>query len=295
MKKFLSKTALYLFLVVTLYILIYCVYEKILANTAKDNKALYIWGDSQTYQGLILDQIEDSLHLKCFTSAEHGNGVYDFLVFTESVPDSAECLIGMSEALLYRNISSDNNHSGANFKALYELFKCGYSINELCNIAQTNNFTPKKNLFTNSHSTYTYADTIYYAESLDSWKGLFTKNDNYHPFKKKAYSIGLQKLIDKGCTVHIITYPIYKEIESFAKTTPNRYATLKYQSNIIKKHHMTYQQVFLESDSLLMHDLSHLNEIGARLATDCVINHVQQNNSNSFLEIKINDSSLQVQ
>lgn len=287
MKKFITNVLMCVLCVGLAYCVVYVIYLNVIVEKPTDNTSLYIFGDSQTYQGLILYDVEKALHTKCLSSAEHGNGVYDFLVFVENIPNNSKCIIGMSEALLYRNISSDNNHSGLNYNALCSLFLSGYSCKELCHIAQTNHFLPKKNLFSSRHSTYSYADSILYAEPLDGWKNLFVQYNRYHTCKKNAYLCGIQKLIDKGCTIHIITYPLYYEIESFAQNSSNRDSTQVYQTRILNMYNLHYEEKYIASDSLLMHDLSHLNEIGARLTTKCIISHIQKSDCNSFLEIKI--------
>jgi len=287
MKNFIFKTLVYCIGLLSLYGIIYLVYSIYFVLNPTDSKSIYVWGDSQTYQGLILDSLEKILETKCYSSAKHGNGVYDFLVFTEAVPEKSVCVVGMSEALLYRQISSDNNHSGLNIKSINTLYKCGYSIKELCKIAQTNNFLPQKRLFSSKHSTYSYADTIFYAEPLDGWKKLFDNDDEYHEYKKKAYLHGLQRLAEKSCTIHIITYPLYEEIESYARTSSNRKKTLAYQDSVIKRFMLFSDVETIYSDSLLMHDLSHLNEVGARLTTNSVVKHLINHKDNSFLEIKI--------
>ena len=56
-------------------------------------------------------------------------------------------------------------------------------------------------------------------------------------------------------------------MESFACNSINRHLTDSLKEVLIKDYALKYEEIVLDSDSLLMHDLSHMNEVGARLAT----------------------------
>ena len=66
-----------------------------------------------------------------FTAAQHGAGVYDFLVFTERVPKNAIVVVALSKLVQLRRLKKDRNRSGLSFWALKVLYSNNYSIEEL--------------------------------------------------------------------------------------------------------------------------------------------------------------------
>ena len=68
----------------------------------KDIDACYLWGDSQIYQGIDISYLNAYGSRKYYSSAQHGAGVYDFLVFTETVPKKSRVIISISHPALIR-------------------------------------------------------------------------------------------------------------------------------------------------------------------------------------------------
>ena len=89
-----KKITFFAFVLIVLIVLCFGIILKVQNNyfdsfktTLRDSKnTLFIWGDSQTYQGLDLDVLKSNTDRAILSSAVHGAGVYDFLIFTELVP-----------------------------------------------------------------------------------------------------------------------------------------------------------------------------------------------------------------
>lgn len=65
----------------------------------------------------------------------------------------------------------------------------------------------------------------------------------------------------------LVRFPHDKQVESFAKESINRYLSDSIKQVLIEKYALKNDTIVLKSDSLLMHDLSHMNEVGARMFT----------------------------
>lgn len=277
---------LFLFIIITFFAGILCLLGSLKLDRkdrALTKDAVFVWGDSQMYQGLAIDQLSDSIGQEVYSSSCHGAGVYDFLVFVDKIPDSASVIISFPECALYRDPRSDNNRSGMNYYALKTLYHSGYPAKELQKIAKTNNYR-SVNIFTNNPSyLYAYADSIVYPEPLEGFVKMFSKTDGYISHKIEAYMSGVETLSEKGCRLCLISFPFDQSLESLILTSRNRVRSDSVAS-IIKKYELNEIQIHFQSDSLIMHDLSHMNEVCARKLTELVTNYYS-NIENSFIKI----------
>jgi len=86
----------------------------------------------------------------------------------------------------------------------------------------------------------------------------------------------------------VIQFPFDKQVESFAKESINRHLTDSLKKVIIKNYALEYDTITLSSDSLLLHDFSHMNEVGARLLTTEIAGILQNDTvNNHFIEVMI--------
>lgn len=251
-----------------------------------DNDAIFVWGDSQMYQGLDIEQLSDSLGQKVYSSACHGAGVYDFLVFVDKVPDSSKVIISFPECALYRNPSHDNNRSGVNVYAMRTLFKSEYGLKEVFEIAKLNHYC-KTDIFTsNTPWLYEYADSIILAEPLDGFVRMFSNTDEYILHKHNAYLKGVESLSKKGCSLCLISFPFDESLECLIQESPCREKSDSLAAYLKKEYCLADMQVTLPSDSLMMHDLSHMNELGARKFTK-ELSEMFLNTEGSFFDLQL--------
>lgn len=237
------------------------------ANTYAED-AVFVWGDSQMYQGLDVVLLKMKLKKQILTSAGHGSGIYDFLVSEKNIPNNATCVLAFPECALLRKPTSDYNRTGFEIDCLKEVFFLGCSVNECIRIFNLNKKSFQYMAFSNSpHTMYPFADSLVYPEPLPLWHSLFEEPKDWFPWKAKAYTKGLQHLFDKHSQIILVQFPFDEQVESFAKNSINRHLSDSLKRVLIDEYALKYDSIVLHSDSLLMHDLSHMNEVGARMFT----------------------------
>lgn len=261
MKKFIIKTFPFLVTVPFLYLLFYISIDFYL-NDKNNKNAIYIWGDSQTYQGIDIQVLRDSTKINTYSYARHGAGVYDFLVFAERVPNQSTIVLGVSKPVQLRPKKSDRNISGVSFTALVALYENGYSINELKNIIKKNK-VPIKTLQVVTNM-YKYNDTIIFRESIEAFEKVYKKIPSYLYEKQNLYKIGIEKLRKKQCNIFFVDFPshsLLKTIENKSLINKKMKSFSKWIINSSKK--IEIDSLVLNTDKQVMHDLTHLNEFGA--------------------------------
>ena len=291
MKKFFLKIG---FAIVFFSILIWGVYYVLHCMSKKYNELsngndnVFVWGDSQMFQGLDVSLLEKIIGKQILTSAEHGAGIYDFLVCEKNIPNNSVCIVSFPECALLRNPLSDNNRTGFEWSCILELFKSGCPLDECQSIVGLNQKSIFYKVFRKGHSLYPYSDTLVYPEPLPLWRSLFEDEKDWFSWKANSYKKGIQYLVDKRSQIILVQFPFDKQIESFACNSVNRHLTDSLKNVIIKDYALDYEKIVLNGDSLLMHDLSHMNEVGARLLTAEVASVLQIDTvNNHFIEVII--------
>lgn len=286
LKRILVAMVLFSALVVGVCVLLHVIRQKPITY---DNECVFVWGDSQMYQGLDLKLLGDKMGKQVLTSAGHGSGIYDFLVSEKSIPSNATCVVAFPECALYRNPLSDNNRMGFEIECLKDVFLSGCSVNECIRIFSLNKKSFRYMAFSNSpHTMYPFADSLVYPEPLPLWHSLFEEPKDWFPWKAKAYTKGLQHLFDKHSQIILVQFPFDKQVESFAKNSINRHLSDSLKRGLIDEYALKYDSIVLHSDSLLMHDLSHMNEVGARLFTLEIAEILRADTVNNyFIEVMI--------
>lgn len=240
------------------------------------------------YQGLDVSLLSERLGKQVLTSAGHGRGVYDFLVSEKNFSAYSVCIVSFSEAVFFRNPLSDYNRAGLDLSCLCDLLYNGCPLDECWKIVAWNNKSIIYSAFWTNHELYPYADSLDYLEPLPLWHSLFEEEKEWFSWKAKSYDEGLSYLDNKQVQMIVVQFPFDKQVESFAKESINRHLTDSLKQVIIKDYAMEYNTITLSSDSLLMHDLSHMNEVGARLLTTEIANILQSDTvNNHFIEVMI--------
>ena len=249
-----------------------------------DKDCVFIWGDSQMYQGFDNLLLDNKLNKQVLTSAYHGMGIYDFLVSQKSIPDNAICVVSFPEGAFFRNPLSDNNRTGLEIDCLQELYLSGCSEEECVRILKLNRriHSVFYKAYSNScHKIYPFANSLVYPEPLPLWHSLFENPKDWFPWKAKAYVTGIQHLFDKHSQIILIQFPFDEQVESFAQNSINRQLSDSLKFELIDRFAMKYDTVVLHSDSLLMHDLSHMNEVGARMLTCRIADSLREDTINN--------------
>ena len=109
MKTLFKKLVVFLLLLGSGYVLVYTVLDRYY-NPSRDDieDVIYMWGDSQLYQGIDLSLFAKQTGKTIYSAAKHGAGVYDFLVFAQRVPKHAHVIISVSKLVQVRRKEMDN-------------------------------------------------------------------------------------------------------------------------------------------------------------------------------------------
>ncbi len=270
MKKFLWKIVFVVACSAIFVMSVYSIMHGRAESTRPTNpKCIYVWGDSQMAQGLDVRLLGKKLGIPVLTAAGHGTGVYDFLICVENIPDSSICIVSFPEAAFLRNPSLDFHRYGFELGCLETLFRSGCPLEECIRIAGLNKRKIDYRLFTNIEHEWTpYQDSLVGTEYFDDFRRMFTEKKAYFTWKTNSYLTGIQHLIEKHVRVILIRYPFAKQVEDIAANSINRHLSDSLKGMMIDKYRMRCDTIALQSDSLLMFDLSHLNEVGERLLTN---------------------------
>ena len=291
MKKFLLKIGFAIICFSTLlvvgYFVLHWISEK--SNVCKySNGKIFVWGDSQMYQGLDVSLLSERLEKQVLTSAGHGAGVYDFLVSEKNIQDNSVSIVSFPECALLRNPLSDNNRTGLDLSCLWNLLNNGCPLDECWRIVALNNKSIIYSAFRTNHDLYPYVDSLVCPEPLSGFCRMFSEEKDYFDWKAKTYYQGIQQLSEKQVQIILIQFPFEKQVEDCARNSINRHLSDSLKQVIIKNYTMEYDTITLSSDSLLMHDLSHVNEVGARLLTVEIASILQNDTvNNHYIEVMI--------
>ena len=292
MKKFLLKTGFALICCSILVLGVYFVLHTMSQQSndyIKLNGKVFVWGDSQMCYGLDVSLLTDRLGKQSLASAISSAGVYDFLVSEKNIPSNSVCIVSFPECALLRNPSKDSNRTGFEISCLKTMFRVGCPMDECLRIMNLNSGKINYEAFNKSHSLYPYSgNVLYFEEPPSAFCRMFSEEKDYFVWKAKAYYQGIRQLSEKQSQIVLVQFPFEKQVEECARGSINRHLTDSLKQVIIKNYAMKYNAITLSSDSLLMHDLSHLNEVGARLLTTEIANILQSDTvNNHFIEVMI--------
>ena len=293
MKKFLLKIGFSLLWFACLFLLAYLfLHGKFKRTNALDgNNYIFVWGDSQMYQGLDIALLGNKIEREVLTSAGHGKGIYDFLVCEKIIPDGSTCVVSFPECAFFRNPLSDNNRTGLDLSCLKDIINSGCPLGEAERIIGLNRKIQNidyKAFNSEEHNLYKYADSLVYPEPLPAWHPLFEEKKDWFQWKAKSYEKGIHSLFEKRSQIILIQFPFDEQVESFAKESVNRHLSDSLKTKIVKDYSMKVDTLELRSDSLLMHDLSHMNVVGARLLTKKIAEILSVDTvNNRFLRVVI--------
>lgn len=291
MRRFLLKTMLaVIFSVALVFGVGWLLHERSKNNEVYDADGVFVLGDSQMRFGIDKTLLSNLLGVRVLNSSEAGKGVYDFLVSEKRIPEHAVCLLSFPESAFCRNPLSDDNRTGLDIQSLFEIYQSGCPLKECVDIFNLNKKSFRYQAFSKSFSELlVYADSLEYYEPLSLWHSLLEEPKDWFSWKAKAYSIGIQHVFEKHSRVILVQFPYDKQVELFAKTSCNRHLSDSLKFALVDRYALNYDTIVLHSDSLLMHDLSHMNEVGARLLTLEMAKTLQKEaGGNCFFTVVIN-------
>lgn len=253
-------------------------------NIKKSDNAIFIWGDSQAKAGFNLEEISAITKKNVYSAAGGGTGAFDFLSFSEIVPENSFVIISISQLSLMRQ--RDKSHTGIPVLSIMKLISINYP-ELLYSIRQ--NIKPQK-IFWTENRLYPYRDTLTYHEPLVKFQDIYNqKNDNYK-IKEKAYLYGIRRLINKNCKIVFVEFPIHQNLDEVVpekiKTEYSNFMSIVYVE--FDKESVIFDTVMFSDQNRNMYDLTHLNEKGATdFSKQLLMN--KEINSDKTLFISVND------
>jgi len=238
-------------------------------NSKNANNSLFIWGDSQTYQGIDLKTLKIRTNKKIYIAARHGAGIYDFLVFVEKVPINSDVLVAISKPVQLRRKEMDRNRSGISLFALKSLLDNNYSWSEIFQIIKKNKKPTK--LFLSNTNMYKYSDSITFSEPIELFENIYKTVPSYLNDKQNLYTVGINKLKSKNCRIYLVDFPYHEllnEIENnspIKKQTDSFFKKMRTEANCIR-----LDSLDLITEKEVMHDLTHLNCYGAKQVSEFI-------------------------
>ncbi|MCT4623967.1 MAG: hypothetical protein N4A46_10120 [Schleiferiaceae bacterium] len=271
MRQLLTKTSLFLLLAGASLMMYFFIVDYAENKTA--NNGIFVFGDSQTYQGLDLNTLHTEFDLPIYSAARHGAGVYDFLVFTKYVPDNAKVIVGFSKSMLLREKEKDFNQLGLSASALIDLKKNGYSIAEIREIAH-NNLLPKK-VFRSSHNLYpnnTFEQDSLIQKIKKSYTKLFSETPDYLNDKMALLETAMLNLKNKNCTVVIIGFPYHEELVEIESSSKVGRFLNQFEDGCIAEYlDNNTDTLWLNDNVQNMYDMTHLNTQAAQNASSKIV------------------------
>lgn len=263
MKRFIKKTLFFPIGLILLYAIIYFSYNAYLNNKFNDQNALFVWGDSQAYYGIDVKELSNTLEKKVYTSAIPGAGIYDFLLFTEQVPENSEVMVSVSKLVQIRRKENDFNRTGLSFWALKEMYKEDYSINEIFSIFKLN-IKPKRNISEVS-KLFAYSDSMEIGLPISHFEDYYREVPTFLEQKQELYLTGIKNLIKKNCKVSFLELPYHSKLVNIESKSLIKKETdeFKYKIGSLFSN-FKMDTISLNHKKNVFKDLSHLNSVGAK-------------------------------
>ena len=246
-------------------------------NLNNPKKATYIWGDSQAKRGLDMDILSKTTNNKFLSSATNGAGVYDFLIFTEKVPENTKVIVSISEPMMVRPIGSDRGKSGLSYSSLQCLINNNYPLSEVSKIVYRNIKWPQ-NIFYENKKLLPYRDSISYPPDKEAY--LIHRYSNHLLFLRDKQNIiitGVKKLIQKNCDITFIEFPLHpkrKKLSDSSLFASNIHNFKHRILNLFEKGKI--DTIKLDPALELMVDTDHMNSLGAKECSELLSEKMNQ-------------------
>ena len=263
MKKFIKKIIFFSISILIFTVVVFYSLQIYYNHSFSDKNAIFIWGDSQAYQGIDIEELSNITKKNVYSSAHHGAGLYDFLLFTQQVAKNSEAIVSISKLAQIRRKENDFNRSGLSLWGLIKLYENNYSLEEIIYIFKMN-LKPKKNIYKET-SLYAYKDSIEIQHNLSHFKSYYQKIPEFLNDKQSLYLIGIKNLINKNCKISFIEFPSHQDLENIEKDSPAQQEIEGFKKKILLLFD-GYQidNIAINKERNVFKDFSHLNCLGAK-------------------------------
>lgn len=245
--------------------------------------SIFVWGDSQAFRGINLSYLSKLTNKKVFSSAHHGAGIYDFLVFTHKVKAGSTLIISFPKLAFIRPKQRDYNKSGISLRALRLMYENNYSFNELKEILFIN-LKPEKNI-NRKNELYPLKEKIIVTGLISKIEKSLNQSSHFIDDKLHLYLKGVEILKDKKCRIIIVEYPSHPKLSQAEKKYHIFDKIEKTAISIRKRLELkNINKAVLKHDLELFNDATHLNEIGANLLTE-KLSKILSSNRDTFIKV----------
>ena len=289
MKKFIENLFIYFFLIIillsTIITVIGFIQSRSLGKSAISSKSIYMWGDSQLYQGVNVNKLSMITEREVFSFAQHGSGVYDLMVFVDQVPNGSTILLQIPKGAQKRKLSLDRNDSGLNLFAFKVLWDNNYSISDLFYIFRKNIFLlPRFNKYSDSWAYHDkLQDNLHKKLMFESYKNI----PSYIFDKQNIILIGINVLLSKNCKILLIEIPMHSILNELEKKSKLKNVHDLFEKKIIKEFNLTLvDSISLINQKNIFYDLTHFNIIGNKMLTDSLAFRLNNLESVEYIKFK---------
>ena len=260
--KYIKRLGLFLTFMAVAYVATYAIVDYA-RNTEKAEDTIFIWGDSQAFRGINIEEMSALTGKRVLTAAADGAGVYDFLVFAHKVPRNATVIVALSETTLLRRKERDRNWSGISPGALLALFRKHYDVGYLWGIVRKNLAPPK--LYISHVNLFPASDVVLVKEPIATFVKIFSSKPDYLEVKEDLFIEGIKTLKKKNCRIAFIELPYHPVIEVIEDRSPLKQYIESFRERVMNLFDK-YDIEDIEIDTrVAMYDLSHLNVYGATM------------------------------
>lgn len=264
MRLYLQRIILFFCFSLLVYVLVYKALDFYFNSAFTEKASVFVWGDSQVKYGVDIPLLSKKIDRNVYTSANNGNGVYDFLVFAGNVPDSSTVLISISKLAQVRRKEMDYNRSGLSFGALNALVSAGYDFREAFEILM-NNVRPKKACHYSAKLKPWGAEMVP-LEPLSAFENYFSKVPDFLRSKQTLMFEGIKQLRSKGCYLNFLDLPFHPILSEVERSSPINKDLQDFIAQIKDcfGSELKVDSIKLEASENIFSDLSHLNALGAQ-------------------------------
>jgi hypothetical protein len=248
------------------------------ARTRNDASAVYVLGDSRTFNAVDLTALRERSGRPIYSYAQHAMSDYAFLTMAERVPPKATVLFGPSWGFILRDGDDASYHSGYSARGLWRILTDGDDdlatrYGRLRRIFVANRNPLEAPLLRDTPYPLAEGDAPNLA-NLEKVKSFYAfPKPPYAESKRRMVREGIEALIGKGCTIHVLDIPIPADI---------RAARDRIYGSVIDALDLDRPGIHIHRDILLVdpdgknvwQDADHMNARGRRLMTDYLIARV---------------------
>ena len=256
------------------------------------NHPVWLWGDSQVYTGIHLDEF--SIGQSVFSRAQHGLGYQDLISFTSRLPFCNRTVVGFGP--LYYRFRPDRSQGG-------------FTINSICASIEANRsgllgHSLVKSIYFNFKSEFSFSSLM--SQDHEFYQGTSTLRqlkrqvkeidsicstsdfDEAYELKDKWLYRSVDALDKKADTLQILVLPVSRLLakSAFSKVIAHHHEVLKILS---EKHSLSIDTMSIRVDERLFHDATHLSASATRIMSS-EISEVLKSKGNVILVVQLDSN-----